>query len=164
MTGSAGTQRTGQCLCGAVRFRASLKNHSLGVCHCSMCRRATAGPFFTVDCDTSVEVEDETHLASYQSSAWGERRFCARCGTPLFWRMRDGSMDVVSAFALDDLSGMRFDHQVFIDEKPDFYSFAEETRTLTGAQIMDMVAAGPDPTQHPVQSSDQSPTEPPARD
>ena len=28
-----------------------------------------------------------------------------------------------------------FDHQVFIDEKPDFYSFSNETKTITGAEI-----------------------------
>jgi hypothetical protein len=28
-----------------------------------------------------------------------------------------------------------FDHQVFIDEKPGFYCFANETHTMTGAEL-----------------------------
>ena len=27
------------------------------------------------------------------------------------------------------------EHQVFIDEKPDYYSFANETKNMTGAEI-----------------------------
>ena len=33
-----------------------------------------------------------------------------------------------------------FDHQVFIDEKPDYYSFANETKDMTGQELFAMFA------------------------
>ena len=30
---------------------------------------------------------------------------------------------------------LRFDHQIFIDKKPEFYDFAQETKNLTGAEV-----------------------------
>jgi len=32
-------------------------------------------------------------------------------------------------------SKLRFDHQIFIDRKPDYYSFANETKNLTGEEV-----------------------------
>jgi len=34
-----------------------------------------------------------------------------------------------------DQDGLTFDHQVFIDEKPDYYDFANETHNMTGAEV-----------------------------
>lgn len=38
--------RSRGCLCGAVRFTAAPKDRRFGACHCSMCRRSTAGPSY----------------------------------------------------------------------------------------------------------------------
>ena len=45
-----GKSMSGGCLCGAVRFTAAPANHEVGACHCSMCRKWTAGPFLVLDC------------------------------------------------------------------------------------------------------------------
>jgi hypothetical protein len=34
----------------------------------------------------------------------------------------------------DDQSKFTMDHQVFIDEKPPFYSFSEKTKNMTGEE------------------------------
>jgi len=135
-------ERTGRCLCGAVTFRASPKNLDVHVCHCGMCRRNVGGPLFAVDVDGPINIDDESSLGVYASSDWGERGFCKTCGTSLFWRMRDGSMQNVHACAFDDVSGFRLGGQIFIDEKPDFYNFAEDTPKLTGEQVFAMFAPG----------------------
>lgn len=31
--------------------------------------------------------------------------------------------------------GLLFDHQVFIDEKPSYYCFSNETTNMTGAEV-----------------------------
>jgi len=36
---------------------------------------------------------------------------------------------------LDDQSRMRFTRQIFIDEKPDYYDFANPTEMQTGEQV-----------------------------
>ena len=63
--------KSGQCLCGAVKFTASPKKNEMGVCHCGMCRRWTGGTFMAVSCGAEVKVEDDSQLGVYTSSDWG---------------------------------------------------------------------------------------------
>lgn len=138
------TEKSGRCLCGAVKFKAVPKNREVGVCHCSMCRRNNAGPFFAIDCGDTLAFEDEANVGVYDSSDWAQRGFCRQCGSSLFWRLKDKSMSAVAADAFDDLDGLEFTHEVFIDEKPGYYSFAQKTRQLTGQQVFEMVGADQD--------------------
>ena len=135
-------KRTGGCLCGAVKFTATPKPHEDGVhvdaCHCSMCRRQVGGPLMAVACDAVEVTAGDAYLGVYQSSDWAERCFCKRCGSNLFWRMRNGSFFTVNAGSLDDLSDAKFTAQIFIDQKPDYYDFAQPTPKLTAAQVRAM--------------------------
>jgi len=131
---SSSTQVTGHCLCGAVRFSATLHDREFGACHCGICRRWTAGVFLAVEC-SGLTVEDETNLGVYRSSEWAERGFCKACGTALFYRLREGEFGAVSLEALDDREGFAFTGQVFIDEKPAYYDFANATKNMTGAEV-----------------------------
>ncbi|HRE60339.1 MAG TPA: GFA family protein [Micropepsaceae bacterium] len=127
----------GHCLCGAVKFTATPKSMIMDVCHCSMCRRWSGGTFMGVDCGGSVKVEDESALGVYHSSDWGERCFCRNCGTTLFWRMRQGPPHVVvAAQAFDDVSRFSFDLEIFIEEQPPNYAFANKTKRMTGAEFI----------------------------
>ncbi len=135
---------TGRCLCGAVRYSAVVKNREVGACHCSMCRRWAGGPFLVVETDGTPLFENDEHVATYRASDWGERGFCRRCGTNLFWRMQDGSHVAVSAGTLDDDGGLRFTSEIFIDEKPGYYDFANATSRLSGQQVFEMFGAQPE--------------------
>ena len=126
---------SGGCLCGAVRFTAAPKVHEIGVCHCSMCRKWSAGPFFAIDCGNTVKFEDTASLGVFRSSEWAERCFCKNCGSTLFYRLVGKDMYFGSAEAFDDRSGMSFTTQVFIDEKPPYYDFANKTDVMTGAEV-----------------------------
>jgi hypothetical protein len=132
---SAERKESGGCLCGAVRFTASPQGHEVGACHCDMCRRWSAGPFMVRDCGSSLDVTDKTSLGVYRSSEWAERAFCKQCGTPLFYRLIEQNQYYVSAEAFDDRAGYAFTHQVFIDEKPAYYDFANKTHNMTGAEV-----------------------------
>jgi hypothetical protein len=131
----------GGCLCGKVRFTASPQDKDVGACHCGMCRRWSAGPFMVRDCATTLSVEDKTNLGVYRSSEWAERAFCKQCGTPLYYRLIGQDHYFVSAEAFDDRAGYVFTHQVFIDEKPAYYDFANKTHDMTGAEVF--AAFGP---------------------
>lgn len=130
--------RTGHCLCGAARFAAK-PTHEADACHCGMCRRWTGGVFLGAHCD-DLAFEDEAALGVYRSSDYGERVFCKTCGTSLAWRMQDGSSAHVSISAFDDPSGFVLAQEIFIDDKPAFYDFANPTRKLTGAEFAAMFA------------------------
>ena len=36
----------------------------------------------------------------------------------------------------DNSEELKFDHQIFIDEKPDYYSFSNETKNMTGEEVI----------------------------
>lgn len=128
-------QISGGCLCGAVRFTAAPREKDFGICHCGMCRRWTAGPFFALECGDTPKIEDSANLGVYRSSEWAERCFCKLCGTPLFYRLVDKDFYAVSVEAFDDRSGFSLTSQIFIDEKPSYYDFANVTTTMTGAEV-----------------------------
>ena len=130
--------KTGKCLCGSVTFVATPENSEVGICHCSMCRKQNAGPYLAIGCGDSLTITSDADLGIYNSSEWGQRGFCKKCGSSLFWRTTDGSMNVVSVDAFDNLGEVVLHHEIFIDEKPGYYNFSEETQKMTGAQVMAM--------------------------
>ncbi len=140
---SEGVRRKGRCLCGAVQFTA-VPAAEAGVCHCRMCQRWTAGPFFAVDCGDSVVFDSDDDYDLYRSSEWGERGFCRKCGTPLLWKLHGKNQCSVSLTAFDEIDDMRFTTEIFIDEKPDCYAFSNETKKMTGAEVFAMFAGGQD--------------------
>ncbi|MEL6371311.1 MAG: GFA family protein [Pseudomonadota bacterium] len=129
-------ERTGQCLCGTVKYKAHLKNNQMDACHCRMCQRNVGGPLMAINANTLDVVAGEAYLGAYQSSDWASRYFCKRCGSSLFWKMKDGSFISINAGSLDDQSDLEFTTEIFIDEKPPHYSFAEDTKKMTGAEVI----------------------------
>ncbi len=134
---------TGRCLCGAVRFKGTASEPKVAACHCSMCRRWSSGPYFEVSCE-DVAFEGEDNITKIRSSEWAERAFCKRCGSNLFYRLIDSDEFQVSAGLLDDQSGLKLSLQVFIDEKPPFYTLANRTETMTAAEVYAAFAPAPD--------------------
>lgn len=144
MTGT----RTGGCLCGAVKIAVTAPPHGLGACHCSMCRRWTGLAFvgFGV-AQADLRVEGAEHVATYPSSDWAERCFCRTCGSTLWYHLTIPGETVthfVAAGLLDDLSGMRIEHELFFDKKPDAFAFAGESRKTTEAEFLASVTANPE--------------------
>src|SRR5262245_44552445 len=120
----------GKCLCGAVHFTATPRAPAMGICHCSMCRRWSGGVFMAVDVGDTLKVADESALGQYESSPWGRRCFCTKCGSTLFWRSVDGKMAVVSAQAFDDPSQFALVSEIFTDDQPGNYAFSNETTRM----------------------------------
>lgn len=127
---------SGRCLCGAVRFTAVPEKMHMDACHCATCRRWSAGPMMTVSCGASLVIEGEGQLKGFSSSEWAERLFCGTCGTTLFWRMKDGSFTAASAQAFDDPAAFAFTNEIYVDQKPANYAFANDTHKMTGADVV----------------------------
>ncbi|WP_263143890.1 GFA family protein [Pseudomonas sp. RIT-PI-AD] len=126
----------GRCLCGAVNFSATPLSLTMSACHCAMCRRWAGGVGMAVACAPALRIDDSSALGIYRSSGWGERGFCKACGSSLFWRARDGSALVVSAMAFEDPAQFELKTEIFVDEQPCNYAFAQPTRRLTGAEAL----------------------------
>ncbi|BDA75163.1 Glutathione-dependent formaldehyde-activating, GFA [Calothrix sp. PCC 7716] len=125
----------GSCLCGAVSISATSMSNFVGACHCNMCRKWGGGAFLAAECGADVSFEGEDSIGVYQSSEWAERGFCQKCGTHLFYKLKQNNQYYMPVGLFDNHEGLIFDHQVFIDEKPEYYSFANETKNLTGADL-----------------------------
>ncbi len=127
--------QTGKCLCGAVQILAASPKDHFDAWHCSMCRKWGGGPFFAVECGADVEFRGSENITTFASSEWAERGFCKSCGTHLFYRLRETNQYEVPAGLFNSTQHWDFHQQIFIDEKPEYYSFANATRNLTGAEL-----------------------------
>ena len=138
--------RTGRCLCGAVSYELAKAPTGYGACHCGMCRRWSGGVEMGVQVPPGGIRWTGAEPATYRSSDWAERGFCATCGGSLFWRLTaDGPMRGMMSLAvgtLDDAEGLAFSSEVYIDHKPASYDFAGERRRMTEADVMAMVGGG----------------------
>lgn len=127
----------GQCLCGAVHLKARLEKCEVDACHCDMCRRWSGGPMLAVSTGDSVSLEGENDVSVYGSSDWAERGFCKHCGTHLFYRLKDEPHYALPVGLLDEGPDWEFNSEIYIEEKPDFYAFANETRQMTGKEVLE---------------------------
>lgn len=131
----------GTCLCGAVRFVVSDVENAVGACHCGSCRKWAGGPFMEVECGTNIRFEGVDSIRTYQSSPWAERGFCGHCGTHLYMRVRPGNeFGLPEGYGIPpglfgDNETFTFTGQVFIDQKPEYYSFENATTNITSAEI-----------------------------
>lgn len=125
----------GTCLCGAVSVEATLNEEAMGACHCNMCRRWSGGPMLTVDGGTDVTITGEDNISEFKSSEWAARGFCKHCGTHIFYKMNANGQYFMPAGLFDGVDSLLFSHQIFIDEKPGNYEFANETHNMTGAEV-----------------------------
>lgn len=80
----------GRCLCGAVRFKATLPPEWVAHCHCTRCQRAHGAALVTWAGFASDRVEltdPQQHLRWYVAPETGAQRgFCDCCGSPMFFR------------------------------------------------------------------------------
>lgn len=130
-----GTERKGSCLCGAVRLAIRTPSKSVGACHCSMCRKWGGGPLFAVECESDVQFEGAGDISTFGSSEWAERGFCRTCGTHLFYRLKEEGHYAIPVGVIDDADDWDFNQQIFVDEKPSYYAFSNETKDLTGQEV-----------------------------
>ena len=94
-----------------------------------------------VDCGSNVSFEGEESISVFESSDWADRGFCSKCGSHLFYRMRESQQYMMPVGLFDDDKSFVFDHQVFVDEKPSFYSFANKTNDMTEAEVFEKYGA-----------------------
>ncbi len=137
--------KTGSCLCGAVRYTITSAPKTTTACHCAMCRKWSGGVFLAYSVPAEdVQFDGEGIIATYPSSDWAERGFCKTCGSSLFYRLttpgpHQGNYEM-SLGTLDDANGVALSDEIFIESKPDGYSFAQDTRKMTGAEVFAMYA------------------------
>ena len=132
---------SGHCLCGAVTYTAKDVQTDINSCHCGMCRRWNGGPAFAAMVG-KVAFEGEENITRYASSESAERGFCNRCGTNLFFRLKEQDHYVLWVGSFDDQTPFKLAGEIFIDEKPAAYNLAGDHPRLTGEQFMASLQQG----------------------
>ncbi len=129
-------QITGACLCGAVTVTARPPKNIFDACHCGMCRKWGGGPAMTVEGGGDAQIKGEEFVSTYNSSDWAERAFCKRCGTHLFYKLKNTGFRNFSAGLFKEVEKFRFHVQIFTDSKPPGYDFANKTLMMTEAEVL----------------------------
>lgn len=119
---SVSEEHTGQCLCGAVRFRTSGQLRDVIACHCSQCRRQT-GHFFAATNvrDEGLSVDGAENVTWYRASDSAGRGFCRTCGSALFWKGDNSDYTSVMAGTFDQPTGLKIGMHIFCADKGDYY-------------------------------------------
>ncbi len=133
---------SGHCLCGAVSFTATAKSHDVTACHCSMCNRWAGGISLFLEAAGAPVMNGGENLAFYRSSDIGERAFCKVCGSSLYWKAIGKDIYHLSAGAINEQSSLNLTTEIFVDDKPAFYEFANDTVKQTGEEVIAAFLAG----------------------
>ncbi|MBD8511596.1 GFA family protein [Photobacterium sp. WH77] len=126
---------SGHCLCGKVGLKSTSGSLHAEACHCGMCRKWSGGPYLSVAAGTEVSFTGEENISRFSSSDWGERGFCKHCGSHLFYFLKPTGQYMVPAGLLDQESQLEMDQQIFIDKKPAYYAFSNNTENLTEEEV-----------------------------
>ena len=129
------TTHTGQCLCGAVKYRATGVKKSYAVCHCRMCQQWSGGPFCAASAE-KVEFDGEENIKRYRSSEWAERGFCRNCGSNLFYRVLKSESYEMCVGSFDEPDFFEVSSEIFVDRKPQGYALAGDHPRLTEAETL----------------------------
>ncbi len=132
--------RTGSCLCGKVKFEVKLISAEVHVCHCNICQKWAGGPAFAIQCNGGWTIDGEENVTWYASSEWANRGFCKTCGTHLFFKTKDDSYYGVTGL-IDNKSDLKINEHIFVDKKPDYYDFVDDSPRLTEQEFFEKIGA-----------------------
>ncbi len=116
-------QRTGGCLCGAVRYEAEGEPLFAGVCYCSDCQKASGSGFvpFMGFAAKRVRFSGQTRVMVSKAANGGDahRNFCPTCGSLLFGGIVGvHDQHTIYAGSLDDPSSFEPQFAIFNGNRP----------------------------------------------
>jgi len=112
--------RSGGCLCGAVRYALKSEPRAIAICHCTHCRRLSGSAFslnvVIPEADYEQSGETMVYVDSGDSGQPVHRHFCGRCGAPIYavTALSPGKV-VVKAGTLDDPEGLQPKAEIYTD-------------------------------------------------
>lgn len=144
------SERSGRCMCGAVRFTARDVPDHYGACHCEMCRRWTGAALLAAEVPVAgVSWQGGEHIRRLQSSDWAERAWCDRCGTGLYYRVTaPGPMAQnyeIPVGLFDDTDGMTLGGEIYVDHKIPSLTLPGDHPRLTRQEVLVKFGIAEDP-------------------
>jgi len=114
------TNRTGRCLCGAIKYTLTAEPAMTAVCHCTHCQRQSGAVF-----STNMIIAEKDYVQTGETKVYDDtgdsgnpvwRHFCGTCGSPLYSKI--GAMPgmiAVKVGTLDDFAGLSPAIEVYTD-------------------------------------------------
>ena len=137
MTGSENSNArilTGECYCRAVRYEVvDAFSYALN-CHCSNCRRTTGSafkPFAGIVQDKLRIVRGEDQRLIYGDDTTHDAH-CARCGSLLYSRVREGKWVHVAMGTLVVAPSIRPSAHIFVGSKAPWHEITDELPQYRG--------------------------------
>ncbi|MDQ8729989.1 GFA family protein [Bradyrhizobium sp. LHD-71] len=116
----------GGCLCGAVRFKAEGEPINVRICHCRLCQKSFAAPFFARAQFAQEAITLRGPTARYPTSERIERVFCSQCGTRIgSWRV-NGTAAGLALALFDDRNAFSPTDHIWVSEKLDWVRITDE--------------------------------------
>ena len=115
---------TGNCLCGAVRYKVTGPLRDVVNCHCNLCRQFHGhyGAYTSAPRE-NVQIKNENNLLAWYRGMnnHARRGFCVICGSSLFWDLDGATTISIAAGTIDQPTGLRTTKEIYIAEKADYY-------------------------------------------
>lgn len=125
------------CLCGKVSIIVKDFHSEISACHCSMCRKWGPDRFFLFQ-QEAVKTSPSLLRNQLQDTnpLIGQRGFCRNCGSNLFYYLiPTDSYDIpIDLFTDESESCLKL--EIYYDQKPHYYDFANDTDKKTEDEIM----------------------------
>lgn len=131
------TNKTGQCLCGQVKYTLATDPIVTAVCHCKHCQRQAGSAFSVVALVSADSIRVEGDVQSYEDTADSgarlERQFCPRCGSAMFSR-QPGSPNtvIIKAGSFDDTSWIKPAVHVWCDSAQPWVEIPQNVAKFPG--------------------------------
>ena len=125
----------GHCLCGAVAVTLHDPKPHLEICHCDMCRR-WGGAYYAAATGASFDIVGHEAITTYASSNWGERAFCATCGSHVWWRFKPTGNRSFHAGLFDAASNFLVEKEIFVDKRAAWSDLSGSHPRQTGAEVI----------------------------
>ena len=136
--------RTGQCMCGAIKFTAKDTPDTFSTCYCETCQRWSGGPMRGITVKTeNLDLSGQEHLGVIQTSDFAERAFCKKCGSGIWFRRTSGKYFGGTSLPiglLDDRSGLTVSYELFTDYKDATNEIPEGTQQMTKTEVDAIIA------------------------
>ncbi len=139
MTGQTARQRSGGCLCGAIRYLAEGEPLWVAHCHCKSCRRTTGTALVTYAGYARGQVTFASGApARYASSPGVTRSFCGTCGTPIAYEGKRWPEEIhLLLCTLDEPEGLEPLGHVYVAEQLPWLKLADGLPRHAGSSSED---------------------------
>jgi hypothetical protein len=121
----------GGCLCGAIRYTSKAQPLLTAVCNCKHCQRQTGTAFSVLVAlpKGTLEFSGDQPATYHDTGSSGLpvlRRFCSKCGSPIFSDVAaTPAMDWLKAGTLDDASWLQPQVSIWCDSAQPWVQMSE---------------------------------------